>query len=206
MRHKMILQSLGAAGLALVLALSAVSAQQPPVRIRGTIEKVDGQILTVKSRDGSELKVKLADNVSVRALVKASLAGLKPGTYVGVSAIPQADGSRRALHVHIFPEAMRGTGEGDQPFDLAPRSTMTNAALAEVVSVSGGHTLTLKYKDGEQKILLPADAPIVAYAPGDKSELKPGAKIMIPRATKKEDGTFEAANINVGRDGLTPPM
>ena len=203
MRHKMILQSLGAAGLALVLALSAVSAQQPPVRIRGTIEKVDGQILTVKSRDGSELKVKLADNVSVRALVKASLAGLKPGTYVGVSAIPQADGSRRALHVHIFPEAMRGTGEGDQPFDLAPRSTMTNAALAEVVSVSGGHTLTLKYKDGEQKILVPSGTPIVGFDSGDRSALKRGETIWT-NARVESDGKLVTNRIQVSRGGVKP--
>ena len=210
MCHQMMRYSLGAIGLALVLAAAAPSMswaqQQETVRVRGTVEKVEGSTMIVKSRDGATLTVKLADNVRVLGLIKISITDIKPGSYVGVSSIPEADGSRRALHVHVFLDAMRGTGEGQRPFDLRPQSTMTNATVAETVTRVEGTTLTLKYKDGEQKIIVPLDAPIVAYVAGDKSELKPGAKIMIFAAAKQPDGTLAAANVTVGRDGLTPPM
>jgi hypothetical protein len=195
----------GAAGVALLLAVSSASAQQP-LRVRGTIEAVDGPLLTVKSRDGSEVKVKVTDNVAVRGVVKASLSDVKAGTYVGITAMPQADGSRKAVEVHIFPEAMRGTGEGDRPWDLQPNSTMTNANIEVAVAGNNGQELTLKYKDGEKKFLLAPDTTIVTFVPGDKSELKPGAKIFINGGTKKDDGTIEAPAVTVGRDGLTPPM
>jgi len=199
-------RALGAVGLALAFTASVAFAQDAPVRVRGTIEKVDGQTLSIKARDGTAVTVKLADNVTVVAIVKAALADIKPDNFVGVTALPQTDGSWRAVEVHIFPEAMRGTGEGDRQWDLQPKSTMTNAAVAEMVKQVDGQTLTLKYKDGEKKILVPADAAIVAFAPGDKSELKAGAKIFIVAAMKQPDGTLQAARINVGKDGLTPPM
>jgi hypothetical protein len=200
--------SIHALGMALMLFSTAAWAEPAPqrVNVRGTIEKVDGDTLTVKSREGEALIVKLADNPRVLGLVKISLADVKAGSYVGVSSVQQPDGSRRALHVHVFLEAMRGVGEGDRPFDLVPQSRMTNATVAEVASVGGGQLLTLKYKDGEQKIIVPADAPIVTYSPGSKDEVKPGAKIMIFNATKQADGTLTSPSINVGRDGLTPPM
>jgi hypothetical protein len=194
----------GAIGVAVIVTASAAQAQAP-VRVRGTIEKVDGQILMIKSREGAEVTVKLTDNAAVVAIVKASLADIKPGSFVGVTALPEGEGGWRAVEVHIFPEAMRGTGEGDRSHDLMPKSTMTNATVDETVKAVDGQVLTLKYKGGEKKIVVTADTVIVAYTPGDKSELKPGAKIFVAGGTKLADGTVETARINVGRD-VAPPM
>jgi hypothetical protein len=199
---------LGAAALALVVAASTSFAQQPQtVRVRGTVEAADGPMLTVKGRDGqTTYKIKMADNVAVRGIVKAALSDIKDNSFIGVTGMPQADGSQKAVEIHIFPEAMRGTGEGHRPWDLQPGSTMTNATVAQMVKHVDGDVITLKYKDGEKKIVVTPQTVIVTYVPGDKSELKPGAKIFIAGAAKKEDGTLEAASISVGRDGLTPPM
>jgi hypothetical protein len=199
---------LGAAGLALLLASTASFAQQPAtVRVRGTIEKVDGAMLTVLSRDHqTTYKIKVADNAAVRGIVKAPLSDIKQNSFIGVTGMPQADGSQKAVEIHIFPEAMRGTGEGHRPWDLVPNSTMTNATVTQQVKGVQGDEITLKYKDGEKKILVVPQTVIVTYVPGDKSELKPGAKIFIAGAQKKDDGTLEAAAISVGRDGLAPPM
>jgi len=202
-------RSFGAAGFALLLATSAAFAQQQPstVRVRGTVEGVDGPMLAVKSRDGQTMyKVKLADNVAVRGIVKASLSDIKQNSFIGVTGMPQADGSQKAVEIHIFPEAMRGTGEGHRGWDLMPNSTMTNATVAQMVKGVDGDEITLKYKDGEKKIVAVPTTSIVTYVPADKSELKPGAKIFISAANKKEDGTLEAPTISVGRDGITPPM
>ena len=192
---------------AMGLAIVATSAfAQERVRVRGTIEQVAGNVLSVKTREGQEVKIKLADNARVLGLDKASIDDVKKGSYIGVSAMPQTDGSQKALHVHIFPEAMRGVGEGFGPFDVRPNSTMTNATVDTIVTGTDGHTLTVKYKDGEKKIIVPPDVPIVKYVPGNKDELKPGAKIMIFAAIKQPDGTLETPNIAVGLGGLTPPM
>jgi hypothetical protein len=160
----------------------------------------------VKARDGTQMKVALADNAQVVALVESSLSEIKPGSFVGVTAMPQTDGTQRAIEVHIFPEAMRGTGEGHRPWDLMPKSTMTNANVEQAVTGVDGRTLTLKYKDGEKKIVVPGEAKIVSFAPGDKRDLKPGVKIFIAAATKQPDGLLQTARINYGKDGLTPPM
>jgi Domain of unknown function (DUF5666) len=195
------------AALAVMFVGSAAWAQQPPsVRIRGTIEAVDGSLLTVKSREGSELKVRVTDNAAVFGVARAALSEIKPGSYIGVSAMPEPDGTQKALAVHIFPENQRGAAEGFRPWDLRPNSTMTNATVAETVAGTEGQNILVKYKDGEKKVLVPPDTPIVTFVAGDKSELKPGAKIIIFSATRKEDGTLEAARVNVGRDGITPPM
>ena len=162
--------------------------------------------MNVTARDGTKLAIKLADNVTVAGIVKASMSDIKVGGYVGATGMPQEDGSQRALEVLIFPEAMRGTAEGFLPWDLRPNSTMTNATVAEVVAKVDSYTMRLKYKDGEKTVVVPSDAPIVTYLPGDKSELKPGAKIFIAGAAKQPDGSLVAARIGVGRDGLTPPM
>ena len=196
--------ALGIAAFALALAPPAWA--QDTVRVRGTIEHVDGNSLTVKSRDGADLKVALAPNALVVAIVKASLADIKQGSFVGVTGMPQADGSQRAIEVHIFPESMRGTGEGHYPWDLRPGSTMTNANVEQTVTGVDGQVLSVKYKDGEKKLIVPPDATIVTYMPGDKSELKPGTKIFVAFAKKLPDGTLEAPRVNYGRDGLTPPM
>jgi hypothetical protein len=199
--------SLRMIGFAAILAAPVAWAQEaPPVRVRGTIEGViDSAAYVVKTRDGAELKVTLAEKPQIAGIVKASLSDIKEGSFVGVTAMPKADGSFSALEVHIFPEAMRGTGEGHYPWDLRPQSTMTNANVEQIAAAVDGRTLTLKYKDGQKKIFVPADAPIVAYVPGDMSDLKPGAKVLII-AAKQPDGTFQGRAWRVGRDGLTPPM
>ena len=193
-------------GLTMVLVAPAAWAQEPPpVRIRGTIESIEGSTYVVKNRDGAELKVTIYENPQIAGIVKASLSDVKQGSFVGVTAMPQADGGQRALEVHIFPESMRGTGEGHYPWDLRPQSTMTNANVDERVTAVDGQTLTLKYKDGEKKIFVPTNTPIVAYVPGDKNDLKVGAKVFII-AVKQPDGTLQGRAWRVGRDGITPPM
>src|ERR1700721_2110017 len=183
------------ASLALVTLLgSATSAQQPPsVRIRGTIESVDGSLLTVKSREGADLKVRVTSDVTVIGVAKTTMSEIKPGSYIGVSAMPEPDGTQKALAVHIFPEAQRGAAEGFRPWDLRPNSTMTNATVAETVAGTEGQNILVRYKDGEKKVVVPKDTPIVTFVAGDKSELKPGARIIIFSATQKEDGTLTAA-------------
>ena len=197
-------RTFAAASLALVCAMSSASAQET-VRIRGTVERIEGPVYVVKNRDGAELKLTLADNPQIAGIIKASLSDIKQGMFVGVTAMPQADGSLSALEVHIFTEAMRGTGEGHYPWDLRPQSTMTNGNVEQIASAVDGRTLTMKYKDGEKKILVPAGTPIVAYVQGDKSDLKPGAKVFIV-AAKQPDGTLQGRAWRVGRDGVTPPM
>jgi hypothetical protein len=197
---------LGMIGLTAILAVPMASAQDaPPVRVRGTIERVDGPIYVVKARDGAELKLTVADKPSIATLVKASFSDIKQGSFVGVTSMPQADGSLSALEVHIFPEAMRGTGEGHYPWDLRPQSTMTNANVEQIGAAVDGRTLTLKYKDGEKKIFVPADTPIVIYELGDRADLKPGAKVFIV-AAKQSDGTLQGRAWRVGRNGLAPPF
>ena len=192
---------------ATVIAVSSVAAQQAPtVRIRGTIESVDGNTLAIKTREGSDVKVNMTDNVAVFAVVKTSLAEIKEGSYIGVTAMPEPDGTQKAVAVHIFPENQRGAAEGFRPWDQRPGSTMTNATVAETVKGTDGQNILVKYKDGEKKVVVPPDTPIVTFVAGDKSELKPGGKIIIFGAAKKDDGTLEAGRINVGRDGVTPPM
>jgi len=195
----------GIAALAFVVFVPPATAQDQPVRVRGTVERADGDFYIIKARNGGEVKVKLADNAMVVALVKASLADVKQGSYIGVSGMPQADGSQKCLEIHIFPEGMRGTGDGHRPWDLQPSSTMTNGAVEQTAASADGQVLTLKYKDGEKKIIVAADCPIVSYLPGDKNELKPGAAIFIAAAQKQPDGTLLTPRVNVGR-GVAPPM
>jgi hypothetical protein len=192
-------------GFALVFAASTTWAQDT-VRVRGTIDRIDGPIYVVKAVNGDELKVILGDNASIVGVVKASLSDLKPGSFVGVAGMQQPDGSQEAIEVHISPESQRGSGEGHYPWDLRPQSTMTNANVEQIVPGVNGQTMTVRYKDGEKKILVPANAPIVSIVPGDKSELKPGSKIYIFAAKKLPDGTLMAPSVRVGRDGLMPPM
>jgi hypothetical protein len=199
-------KSLVGAAVAALMGLASTAGAQDTVRVRGAIERVDGPVYVVKARDGSEVKVTLADNALVVAIVKASLSDIKVGSFVGVTGMPQVDGTQKAVEVHIFPEAMRGTGEGHRPWDLQPKSTMTNANVEQVVAGVDGQTLLMKHKDGETKVVVPPDAAIVTYAKGDKSELKPGTKIFIVAANKQADGTLQAPRINYGKDGLTPPM
>lgn len=201
-------QVLSTAALVAVFGSNVAVAQQPAQRtnVRGTIETVDGNTMKVKTREGQDVSVALPDNVSVRGVVKVPLSDVKVGSYIGVSAMPQADGTQRALHIHIFPEAMRGTAEGNRPYDLRPGSTMTNAAVETTVSGVNGQTIKVKYPNGEKTFIVPPDAPIVAFVPGRRDELKAGAKVVLSNAVKEPDGSVQAAAVNVGRDGLTPPM
>jgi uncharacterized protein DUF5666 len=190
----------------MLAAFASAAVAQDTVRVRGTIDRVEGPIYVVKARDGTEMKVALAENGLVVALVKATLADIKQGSFVGATGMPQPDGSQKAIEVHIFPEAMRGTGEGHYPWDLRADSTMTNANVEQSATSVDGQTLTLKYKDGEKKVIVTPQTVIVTYNPSDRSELKPGAKIFIGAAKKQADGTLLAPRINYGKDGLTPPM
>ena len=195
------------ASIALMAALfvPAAYAQDKPVRVRGTIDRVEGGVYVVKVKGGNELKLTLVDNAPVSAVVKASLADVKPGSYVGVASLPQADGGQKALELLIFPEAMRGVAEGHYGWDLEPASMMTNGNVAQTVAATAGHVLTVKYKDGEKQITVPAEAPIVTFVPGERSELRPGAAIFIAAARPQPDGTLQAPRIVVGR-GIVPPM
>ena len=197
--------------LAAVLTMSVLGtaawAQQPPsVRIRGTIEGVDGPNLMIKSREGTDMKVRMTDNVAVFAVVQTSLSEIKVGSYIGVTAMPEPDGTQKAVAVHIFPENQRGAAEGFRPWDQRPGSTMTNATVAQTVVDTEGQNILVKYKDGEKKVVVPEGTPIVTFVASDKSEVKPGVKAIIFSAVRKDDGTLEAARVNVGRDGITPPM
>jgi len=198
------------AAFATAIAVTAVSAQQPQTqRVRGTIEKVDGNTLLVKGPDGAPATVSLADNAVIVGVLKATVADIKEGSYIGSGALPQPDGTQKAVEVHIFAESQRGTGDGHRGnWDGSPYGagigTMTNGAAGQAVSGVDGPVITVKYKDGEKKIIVGPTVPIVRYEVGDKSELKPGAAINIAAATKKPDGTFGAARVNVGRNGLVP--
>jgi hypothetical protein len=193
------------ASFALMCAALPVSAQET-VRIRGTIERVEGPIFVIKNRDGAEVKLTVTDNPLFVAIVKSTMADIKPGMFVGSTGMTQPDGSQKAIEVHIFPESMRGTGEGHYDWDLKPQTKMTNANVEQTVAGVDGQTLSVKYKDGEKKLLVTPDTAVVTYATGDKSDLKPGIKIFIAAAKKQPDGTLQTPRITYGKDGLTPPM
>jgi hypothetical protein len=198
------LRILTAAAFVAALTVSTASAQAPQTqRVRGTIEKVDGNKLQIKAASG-EVTLTLTDNALIVGVEKASVADIKTGSYIGSGAVPQPDGSQKAVEVHIFAESQRGTGDGHRAWDGAPNGTMTNGAVGQTVSGVDGPVITVKYKDGEKKIIVTPNVPIVRYEIGDKSELKAGAAVNIAAATKKPDGTFSAARINVGRNGVVP--
>jgi hypothetical protein len=188
------------------IAATAALAQQPQtMRLRGVIDKLDGHTVLVKSATGEALKLNLADKVLVVAVVKASMADIKEGLFIGSGAIPQPDGSQKALEVHIFADSMRGTGEGSRPWDGAPNATMTNGTVGATVSGVDGPAITVKYKDGEKKIVVTPNVPIVRYEVADLGAIKPGAPFSVTAAVKQADGSFDVNRINVGRDGASPP-
>ena len=194
--------------LLMVAASSAYAiAQKAPVptRVRGEIEAVDGDMLTVKSRGGEDVKLHMTPDIRVVGIARISLSDIKVGSFVGTTTVPGPDGMPTAVEVHVFPESMRGTGEGSRPYDLKPNSTMTNATVSESVVGNDGHTLLVKYKDGEKKVLVTPETPVVTYVPAEKSDLKAGAKV-IAFMKQLPDGSFETNRVSVGRDGLTPPM
>ena len=197
------MRTLGASAVALLFATSFAAAQAPQmVRVRATLEDVSVPMLTAKSRDGAEMKIKLADNAPVNEVVKATLADIKADSYIAVTAMPQPDGTQKAVAILIFPEAMRGVGEGHRPWDLEPNSTMTNATVAEQVAGTDGQTVTVKYKDGDKKILVTPATIIVTYKKAAASDLKAGQKIFVAAAKKLDDGTLEAPNVAYGDVGV----
>lgn len=194
----------GAAAVLAAASLSCAYAQQPQtVRVRGTIEKVDGNSVVVKPADGKDVTLTLTPDARIVGVVKASLADITPGSFVGSAAMPQPDGSQKALEVHIFAESQRGTGEGHRPYTI-PNSTMTNGTVGDMVTATDDRTLTVKYQGGEKKIVVPPNVPIVRYEVGDRGDLKPGVHVTALNAVKKPDGSIEAPRLNVGRDGLVP--
>jgi hypothetical protein len=195
---------LTATALLAVFGLPVVSVQAQTQRLRGTIERVDGNTVIAKARDGAPITVKLADNATVTAVYKATRADIKEGDYIGSGAMPQADGSQKALEVHIFAASMRGQGEGHRAWDGAPNSTMTNGAVGNIVSSVDGPVVLVKYKDGEKRIIVGAETPIVRYELGSKDDIKAGAAFSIVAAARQPDGTFTAQRINVGREGGVP--
>lgn len=189
-----------------LLVATPVLAQAPvPVRIRGAIVAVDANSMLVKSREGATLKIALADNLGVNAVVPIALNAVDSGKFIGAAAMKMPDGTMRALEVLVFPEAMRGAGEGHHPWDLQPESTMTNATVAAVVNASSNRELTLTYKGESLKMLVPADVPVVTFEPSDRAMLKPGAHVFLV-AQRGADGSLTAARVAVGKDGLVPPM
>jgi hypothetical protein len=195
---------LACAAFALGLAAtSAAAQQQKPVRVVGTIVGVDGPTLVIKPRDGGEVKVNVTEKLAVYGVVKATLADVKTGSFIGVGAMPQPDGSQKALQVMIFAEQQRGLGEGHRPW-TRPGSTMTNATVDTTVAGVDGQVVMVKYKDGEKKVVVPPEAVIRRYVVGDRNELKPGANVAINNAMKKPDGSLETSRVNVGREGIVP--
>ena len=190
--------------LSLLLIVDGAGAQQQTVRVTGTVESFDGRVLAVKSEKLGEVKINLAANATVFGVTEATLADIRPGSYIGVGAMPQPDGSQRAIQVTVLAESQRGLSEGHRPWDARPNSTMTNGTVDETVAGVDGQVVMVKYKDGEKKIVVPPNAIIRAYVAGDRSELKPGAHIAIVRALKKPDGTLEADRVNVGRGEVVP--
>ena len=194
--------------LAMVAGSTAFAiAQKAPVptRVRGEIAAVDGDTIMVKSRGGEDVKLHMTGDIRIVGITKISLSDIKVGSFIGTTTVPGPDGMPTAVEVHVFPENMRGTGEGSRPYDLKPNSTMTNATVSESVVGNDGHTLLVKYKDGEKKVLVTPETPVVTYVPADKSDLKAGAKV-IAFMKQLPDGSFETNRVSVGRDGLTPPM
>jgi len=188
-----------------LLGLSSIAEAQV-VRLRGVIESVNGDMLTVHTREGETAIVRLKQGAPIGAIVKAELTDIKPGLFVGAAALPGPEGALKALEVHIFPESMRGSGEGFRPFDLTPGSSMTNGNISAVVDGVDGPRLTVSYKGGEQTILVQRNTPIVAMTTGAREDLNSGAGVIVFATGQGADGVYEAARVIVGRDGVKPPM
>jgi len=186
-----------------LICIALPASAQEIVRIRGTIERTEGPVYVIKSRDGAELKLTLTDNPLYVAIAPSTMADIKPGMFVGSAGTMQPDGTQKAIEVHIFPESMRGTGEGHYDWDLKPGTKMTNGNVEQSVAAVDGPILSVKYKDGEKKLLVTPETVVVTYVPGNKDELKPGTKVFVA-AKKQPDGTFQAPRVTYGRNGAGP--
>ena len=189
-----------------IVAVSTVVLAQTPTRIRGTLEQVDGNLLTVKARSGETMKVKIPDNVLVIGIAKASMADIGNGKFIGTTTVGQREGALVAEEVHIFPENMRGTGEGHRDWDLRPESKMTNANVANVKNMGDGRVMTVQYKGGEKQVLITPRTSVVSFEPASRSDLKPGTGVFVVSAERQADGTYTAPRVNVGLKGQIPPM
>ena len=192
---------------ALAEAQQPPQAGPPPVRVRGTIEKVEGNTVTVKARDGKTEVLKLADNARITAMEKATLADIKVGSFIGVTAMPQPDGSQKAIGLHIFMDAQHGVVPlRFSSWDREPGSTMTNADVTSTVASVDGQVMMVKYADGEKKVIVPPNVPVVRFVPGNMGDVKPGAQMILIAGKREADGTIAAPSLNVGRNGAAPPM
>src|SRR5262245_5793522 len=189
-----------------VIPPSTALLAQTLTRIRGRLEQVDGNTLTVKARSGEMLKVKVPDNVVVIGIAKARMADIGNGKFIGTTTVGQKDGALVAEEVHIFPESMRGTGEGHRDWDLRPESKMTNANVANIKNMGDGRVITVQYKGGEKQILVTPRTAVVSFEPASRSDLKPGTGVFINNAERQSDGTYTAPRVNVGLHGQIPPM
>lgn len=205
MRMRTCLNGLCALLFALTLVMLAPPARAQAQRIRGTIASLDGNTLTVATREGPQVKIVLADDYTVGAFKNIDLSAIAPGTYIGVTAAPMAGGGWRAVGVALFPESARGSGEGHYDWDLAPGDSMTNATVTAVVGSNDGHSVKLKYKDSNIDIQIPDGTPLVAPINAERSDVKPGVYALL-FATKQPDGTLAARRVNVEKDGVKPPM
>src|ERR1035437_4666994 len=213
MKHSVRNYLIFAAAAVFVLSVAALAAS-PPMNVRGTIAQVDGNTIDIKESDGGVAKIHLADNAKIVSVAKASLSDIKPGSFIGTAATPGTDGKLQAIEIHIFPESMRGTGEGNRAWDLTPKSSMTNGTVAQKsnkvknnkVNSVEGNDVTVNFNGGTKIVTVTSDTKVVTLVPGDRSELKPNAKIFIPAATRTPDGALEANRVTVGNDGIPPPM
>lgn len=203
-----LLFSLAASSFALVLLalLTLPASAQDSVRVRGTVERIDGPVYVVKARDGAEVKLTVTDKPLFVAIVPAKIGDIKAGMYVGSAGMMQEDGSLKAIEVHIFPESMRGTGDGHYDWDLFPKSKMTNGSVEQAVNGVDGPVLSVKYKDGEKKLALTPQTVVVTYEMGRREEIQPGTKIFVSAAKRQADGTLLTPRITYGRNGEGPPF
>ena len=188
-----------------VISIGALAQPSPVVRIRGNVESLEGNALKVKARSGESMTVQLADNAVIMGITKASAADVATGKFIGTTTVGERDGALVALEIHIFPENMRGTGEGHRDWDLRPNSKMTNANVADVKAMGADRVMTVSYKGGEKKVLITSDTVVVGYTPTDRGQLKPGAPVFI-NAERKADGSLATPRVNVGLNGQVPPM
>jgi hypothetical protein len=204
---KSIARNLTFASAAIGFLLGPISAMAAgdPIRVRGTVVSIEGSALVVHSREGADVSIHLADKWGATGVVKASLSDIKPGTFIGTASLPETDGAQRAIEVVVFPEALRGYGEGHYPWDLKPKSMMTNANIANAVDGVDGRTVTLSYKGGEKKVTIPNDTPIVTLVAATAADIRPGANVFVP-GERQADGTINSSVVVVGTDGVIPPM
>jgi len=203
--HRGLASTLGLILVPIALACAPAYADGTPARVRGSVVSLNGSTLVVHAKDGKDVSVTLSDKFAVLAVVKSSIADIKQGTFIGTATVTQPDSSLRSQEVVVFPENLRGMGEGHYPWDLGAKSMMTNATVANAVKGVDGQTVTVTYKGGEKKIDIPDNVPVVALVPADKADITPGAVVFLP-SMRQADGSLTSGAVLFGKDGVTPPM